>query len=127
MPAMNGSYVQALDAFISATKTLELHLLSGDELGGFLRRTTSVVLDLDTRCPLALPVYFGELFLMISVIAAAILVIAWRLAPSGYALAKGVGLIAALFVGLNIENILTDEQARVWPAENQGESTPCQQ
>jgi hypothetical protein len=79
------------------------------------------------RCPLPLPVYFGDLFLMVSVIAAAILVIAWKLAPSGYALAKGVGLLAALFVALNIENILTDEQARVSPAEHIGESTPCQQ
>ena len=69
----------------------------------------------------------NELFLMVSVIAAAILVVAWKLAPSGSALAKGVGLIAALFIGLNIENILTDEQARVWPAEHIGESTPCQQ
>ena len=49
----------------------------------------------------------NELFLMVSVIAAAILVVAWKLAPSGSALAKGVGLIAALFIGLNIENILT--------------------
>lgn len=49
----------------------------------------------------------NELFLMISVIAAAILVITWKLAPSGSALSKGVGLLAALFIGLNIENILT--------------------
>ena len=48
----------------------------------------------------------NELFLMISVIAAAILVITWKLAPSGTALAKGVGLLAALVIGLNIENIL---------------------
>lgn len=48
----------------------------------------------------------NELFLMISVIAAAILVVAWKLAPSGQALSKGVGLLAALFIGLNIENIL---------------------
>lgn len=49
----------------------------------------------------------NELFLMISVIAAAILVITWKLAPSGSALSKGVGVLAALFIGLNIENILT--------------------
>jgi hypothetical protein len=48
----------------------------------------------------------NELFLMVSIIAAAILVIAWKLAPSGAALSKGVGLLAALFIGLNIENIL---------------------
>jgi hypothetical protein len=33
-------------------------------------------------------------------------VITWKLAPSGTALAKGVGLLAALVIGLNIENIL---------------------
>lgn len=53
-------FEKALDAFISASKTLKLHLLTADELGGFLRRSTSVVLDLDTRCPLPLPVYFGD-------------------------------------------------------------------
>ena len=53
-------FEKALDAFISASKTLKLHLLTGDDLGGFLRRSTSVVLDLDTRCPLPLPVYFGD-------------------------------------------------------------------
>lgn len=53
-------FEKALDAFISASKTLKLHLLTGDDLGGFLRRSTSVVLNLDTRCPLPLPVYFGD-------------------------------------------------------------------
>ncbi len=48
----------------------------------------------------------NELFMIISVIAAVILVIAWKLAPSGQILARGVGLLAALAVGLNIENIL---------------------
>jgi hypothetical protein len=48
----------------------------------------------------------NELFLMISVIAATVLLITWKLAPSGSALAKGVGLLAALVLALNIENIL---------------------
>jgi hypothetical protein len=48
----------------------------------------------------------NELFLMVCVISATILLIAWKLAPSGSALAKGVGLLAGLVIGVNIENIL---------------------
>jgi dipeptide/tripeptide permease len=48
----------------------------------------------------------NELFMVVAAIAAVILVIAWKLAPSGGAMAKGVGLLAALVIGLNIENIL---------------------
>ena len=48
----------------------------------------------------------NELFMVIAAIAAVILVVAWKLAPSGGAMAKGVGLLAALVIALNIENIL---------------------
>jgi len=48
----------------------------------------------------------SELFLVIAVIAGAILVIMWKLAPSGTYLQKGVGLLAALAIGLNIENFM---------------------
>lgn len=48
----------------------------------------------------------NELFVMLAVISAVVLVIVWKMAPSGTILARGVGLLAALVVGLNIENIL---------------------
>lgn len=48
----------------------------------------------------------NELFMVVAAIAAVILVVAWKLAPSGGAMAKGVGLLAALVIALNIENIL---------------------
>lgn len=48
----------------------------------------------------------NELFMVVAAVAAVILVVAWKLAPSGGAMAKGVGLLAALVIGLNIENIL---------------------
>lgn len=48
----------------------------------------------------------NELFVMIAVIAAVVLVIVWKMSPSGTILARGVGLLAALVIGLNIENIL---------------------
>jgi hypothetical protein len=48
----------------------------------------------------------NELFMVVAAVAAVILVIGWKLAPSGGAMAKGVGLLAALVIGLNIENIL---------------------
>ena len=48
----------------------------------------------------------NELFVVIAAIAAAVLVIVWKMAPSGGILAKGIGLLAALVIGLNIENIL---------------------
>lgn len=48
----------------------------------------------------------SELFITIGVIMAAVLVIAWKLAPSGTYLAKGVGLLAGITIGLNIENIM---------------------
>lgn len=47
-----------------------------------------------------------DLFMMVSAIAAVILVVAWKLAPSGQIVARGIGLLAALTVALNIENIL---------------------
>lgn len=47
----------------------------------------------------------NELFLTIAVLAAAILVIAWKLAPSGTYIQKAVGLLAALALGLNLENL----------------------
>jgi uncharacterized membrane protein len=48
----------------------------------------------------------SELFIVIAAIVAVILVIVWKLAPAGGVLAKGVGLLAAVAIGLNIENIL---------------------
>lgn len=48
----------------------------------------------------------NELFVMIGVIVGVILVIAWKLAPSGTYLQKAVGLLAALAIGLNIETIM---------------------
>lgn len=48
----------------------------------------------------------NELFLTIAVVAGAILVIAWKLAPSGTYMQKAVGLLAALVIGLNLENLL---------------------
>ena len=48
----------------------------------------------------------NELFMVVAAVAAVILVVGWKLAPSGGAMAKGVGLLAALVIGLNIENIL---------------------
>jgi hypothetical protein len=48
----------------------------------------------------------NELFLIISVIAATVLLISYKVAPSGSILAKGIGLLAGLFIALNIENIL---------------------
>lgn len=48
----------------------------------------------------------NELFMTIAVVVAAILVIAWKLAPSGTYLQKAVGLLAALVIGLNIENFM---------------------
>ncbi len=48
----------------------------------------------------------NELFVTIGVIMAVILVIGWKLAPSGTYMQKGVGLLAALAIGLNIETIM---------------------
>lgn len=48
----------------------------------------------------------NELFLMVAVIAGALLVLMWKLAPSGTYLQKGVGLLAALAIGLNLENFI---------------------
>lgn len=48
----------------------------------------------------------NELFIMIAVIAGCLLVLMWKLAPSGTLLQKGVGLLAALAIGLNLENLL---------------------
>jgi hypothetical protein len=48
----------------------------------------------------------NELFLVVGLIVAAILVIAWKLAPSGSTLAKGVGLLAAIAIGLNLETLM---------------------
>jgi hypothetical protein len=47
-----------------------------------------------------------ELFMVVAAIAAVVLLVAWKLAPSGGALSKGIGLLAALIFALNIENIL---------------------
>lgn len=48
----------------------------------------------------------NELFVVIALIVAVVLVIVWKLAPSGQVMTKFVGLLAGLAVGLNIENIL---------------------
>ena len=47
----------------------------------------------------------NELFITIAVIAGVILVLAWKLAPSGTYLQKAVGLLAAVVLGLNLENL----------------------
>ncbi len=47
----------------------------------------------------------NELFVTVGVIMAVVLVIAWKLAPSGTYMQKAVGLLAALAIGLNIETI----------------------
>ena len=48
----------------------------------------------------------NELFMVASAIAAVVLVIAWKLGAGNTAMSKGVGLLAALAIALNIENIL---------------------
>ena len=48
----------------------------------------------------------NELFMVIAAIAAVILIIVWKLAPSGTILSKGIGLLAALVFAVNIENVL---------------------
>jgi hypothetical protein len=48
----------------------------------------------------------NELFVVVTAIAGAILVVVWKLSPSGQLLARGVGLMAALAVALNIENLV---------------------
>lgn len=48
----------------------------------------------------------NELFMMVGLIVAVILVVAWKLAPSGSLLAKGVGLLAAMAIGLNLESLM---------------------
>lgn len=48
----------------------------------------------------------NELFVTIAAIVAVVLVVVWKFSPSGQVMTKFVGLLAALAVGLNIENIL---------------------
>ena len=48
----------------------------------------------------------NELFVTIAVVVGAVLVIAWKLARSGTYLQRAVGLLAALAIGLNIENFM---------------------
>ena len=48
----------------------------------------------------------NELFVVISVVVAAILVIMWKLAPSGQLMARAIGVMAALAIGLNLENMI---------------------
>lgn len=48
----------------------------------------------------------NELFVVISVVVAAILVIMWKLAPSGQLMARAIGVMAALAIGLNLENLI---------------------
>jgi hypothetical protein len=48
----------------------------------------------------------NELFMIIAAIAAVALLVLWKLSPSGGIMAKGIGLIAALVLGINLENIL---------------------
>lgn len=53
-------FEKTLEAFISGAQGLGLRLLKGDELGGFLRRCTSPVVDLDHSCPLPGAAYFAD-------------------------------------------------------------------
>jgi type IV secretion/conjugal transfer VirB4 family ATPase len=53
-------FEKALDAFCSGAQSLGLRVLSGDELGGFLRRCSSPVLGLDLRCPLPGAAIFAD-------------------------------------------------------------------
>jgi hypothetical protein len=48
----------------------------------------------------------NELFVVVAVIAAVILIIAWKASPSGSIISKMIGLLAALLIALNIENFL---------------------
>lgn len=48
----------------------------------------------------------NELFVVLSVVVAAILVIMWKVAPSGQLMARALGLLAALAVALNLENVI---------------------
>jgi len=48
----------------------------------------------------------NELFVALSVVAGMILVVLWKLAPSGQLLARALSLLAALAVALNLENIV---------------------
>jgi hypothetical protein len=46
-----------------------------------------------------------ELYVTISVIVLAILLIAWKVAPNGTILQKGLGILAAAALALNLENL----------------------
>jgi len=48
----------------------------------------------------------NELFVVISVVVGCILVIVWKLAPSGQILTRAIGLMAGLAIALNLENVL---------------------
>ncbi|WP_146187699.1 hypothetical protein [Limnohabitans sp. T6-5] len=48
----------------------------------------------------------NELFVVLSVVASAILLIAWKLAPSGQLMTRAVGVLAALSIALNIETLI---------------------
>ena len=48
----------------------------------------------------------NELFVVIAAVVAVVLVIVWKFSPSGTVMTRFVGLLAALAVGMNIENIL---------------------
>lgn len=56
-------------------------------------------------CKIYRQIVGSDVFITVFVIMAAGLVIAYKLAPQGSVLQKGVGIAAAAFVGLNIEPI----------------------
>lgn len=47
-----------------------------------------------------------ELYVTIGVIVLAILLIVWKVAPSGTILSKGLGIVTALAFALNLENLM---------------------
>lgn len=47
-----------------------------------------------------------ELYVTLGVIVLAILLIVWKVAPSGSILQKGIGIVTALALALNLENMI---------------------
>ena len=48
----------------------------------------------------------NELFMVAALVAATILVVAFKLSPSGTVLSKGIGIMAGLMIALNLENLI---------------------
>jgi hypothetical protein len=64
---------------------------------GFLSRDT---------CRLYKSVVDDELFITLGVIVLAVLLIVWKLAPSNTVLSKALGIVTAIALALNLENLM---------------------